>query len=187
MTQTAKTIDWAVESEIRLLSLSCDYLMHGVLSTAALHLAYLNTDQRDKYNFLSTQHQDLALGPFRSAMPQITPENCHQVFAFSLLLLISQYASSRCVDFLLPSSEVTYGLTSWIICLRGCVSIAREASSHIKSGPLGPLIAQGAKVDLLTTDGTVLQDDEDDQVRPSTSKLACFLSIFLMLPQIKTE
>jgi hypothetical protein len=142
VTQTAATIDWAVESEIHLLSLSCHYLMDGVLLTAALHLAYLNPEQRDSYNYLSTQHQDLALGPFRSAMSQITAEKCHKVFAFSILLLVSQYASSRCTDFSLPSPGVTTRLPSWIICLRGCVYIVKEASDHIRSGPLGSLLAQ---------------------------------------------
>ena len=161
--------------------------MHGVMSTAALHLAYLHPEQRDRWNYLSTQHQDLALGPFRSAMLNITPENCHQVFAFSLLLLVSQYASSRYSNSLFPIPEAAPGLTSWIVCLRGCVSVVKEASSHIKSGPLGPLLAQGTKVNLLTRDGVVLQDDEDNQVRYLLSSLLSPPSYSKSLILKKTE
>jgi hypothetical protein len=133
-------MDWAVESEIHVLSLSCDYLMHGVMSTAALHMAYMHPEQREFYENRATQHQNLALSPFRHEMAHINPESCHRVFAFSLLLLVSQYASSRRPDFLLPSPDVTERLTSWIFCLRGCVSIIEQAKTHIKSGPLGGII-----------------------------------------------
>ena len=86
-------------------------------------------------------------------------------------------------DFFLSSPGVTTGLTSWIICLRGCVSIAKEASAHIRSGPLGSLVAQGAKMEALTAGGTALQDNEDDQVRCLSDELH---ELRLLLPIVST-
>lgn len=50
---------------------------------------------RERYEFLSAQHQDLAFAPFPAAMVNITEDNCHQVFAFSMLLV--QYYFSTCL------------------------------------------------------------------------------------------
>jgi hypothetical protein len=157
--------------------------MHAVLSTAALHLAYQNPDQRDRYKYLATQHQDLALGPFRSAMTNITAENCHQVFAFSILLVVSQYASSRSANFLLPAPEVSSGLTNWIICLRGCSSIVRASCQHIRSGPLARLVDQENRADILTAGGRLLKQDEDSQ---SLDKLAHYLTNLPTLKSVTT-
>lgn len=153
------------EKELPLLAFSCDYLMHGVLSTAALHLSYLNPRQRDKYEYLSVQHQDLALGPFRRAMSNITPENCNQVFAFSGLMIIAQFAPFRSPEVILPSPGVALykGPANWIVCLRGCDSIMQQALSHMKSGPLGKLLAQGMQAETLAAGITVLPQNEDDQ------------------------
>ena len=104
VTQTAATIDWAVESEVHLLALSCDYLLHGVLSTAALHMAYSNPEQEDSYNYLSTQHQELALGTisigdvtdqFRELSPSFclfSTVACFSVCLFSLYQLLATFA-----------------------------------------------------------------------------------------------
>jgi hypothetical protein len=89
----------------------------GMISAAALHLAYLHPDQRGKYELLSTQHQDIALGPFRAAMLNIALENCNQVFAFSLLLIVSHFAASRSTEFFAPSLRTTVynKLANWVV------------------------------------------------------------------------
>jgi hypothetical protein len=165
ITATAATISSHWGKELPLLAFNCDYLLHGILATAALHLAYLNPDQRDRYNYQSAHHQDLALGPFRQAMSEITPENCNQVFAFSILLMVSNYASFWCVDYLRPLTPVTgyTGLSNWIVCLRGCSSIFQQARSHIMSGPLGFLAAQEDWATTLATPPTEAPQTKDEQ------------------------
>lgn len=171
------------EKELPLLAFHCDFLMHGILSTAALHLAYKNPDQREKFNFLSVQHQEVALGPFRQAMSNITSDNCNQIFAFSMLLLTSQFASFQSPAFLLPSTEATsYRVpANWIMCLRGCSSIYRQASLHINSGPAGTLISLGTMVESAATSETTFLGSEDNR------SLGFLAQNLLNLPTIKSS
>jgi hypothetical protein len=144
--------------------MKCDYLMHGILSMAALHLSYLNPGQQDKYEYLSAQHQNLAIGPFRQAMSTITSENCNQVFAFSILMAISQSTPSRGGNIVLPSPLAVYrGPANWIVCLRGCSSIFEEVASHITSGPIGILLKEGMRAATFAMEITPLPEDKDDQ------------------------
>jgi hypothetical protein len=157
--------------------------MHAVLSVSALDLAYLNPDQQDRNNYISAQHQDLALGPFQEAMSNITAENCNQVFAFSVMLLVSIYASSRSANFLLAVREVAsgfIGFTNWITCLQGCRSIVELASSHIRSGPLRSLVLRSKMFEELADVASALPKDEDSQ---SLDKLAHYL---MNSPSIKS-
>lgn len=137
--------------------------MHGTLSTAALHLAYLNPSQRDKYEEVSSQHRNLALGPFRLALSHITPENCHSVFSFSVLLIIAQFAPSDSPRALgLPGTALYKGPANWIVCLRACDSILSQATVHMVDGPFGTLLADAmGAMDL--TEKVELRKTEDDE------------------------
>jgi len=142
-TETASTIYPSWKQEFPRLALTCDYLMHGVLATGALHLAYLCPQQREKYEDLANQHQDLALRPFQDATSHMTADNCNHVFGFSILVMVFNYASFRSPDDLLPFSGcVPYGgLSNWISCLRGCSFIYQQAKVHIENGPFGFIIS----------------------------------------------
>ncbi|PVH73265.1 hypothetical protein DL98DRAFT_538515 [Cadophora sp. DSE1049] len=117
------------------LGLSCDYLLHGMLATAAIHLAYLQPENRAKYNLLSRQHQDLALGPFQRAMTAITDENADNLFAYGTLLMVCSLASSESIP---PSgsNEPSSGIADWVIFVRGCRSISVAAKSDIGGLPI---------------------------------------------------
>jgi hypothetical protein len=183
VTATAATVAKAGEKELPLQALGCDYLMHGILATAALHLAYLDPAQQDKYNYLAAHHQDLALGPFRQAMSNITPENCNQVFAFSILMVVFNYASFRSPEHLLPFSNASSykGLSSWVVCLRGCASIFQQAGSHIMSGPLRFLIAQEDWTSSFTAPPPRTPPTEDDE------SLQYLSDNLLGLPSVKSS
>jgi hypothetical protein len=182
VTATAKTISRPWERELPVLALSCDYLMHGILAAAALHLAYLYPDSRDKYEILSTQHQDLALKPFRHAMSNVTPENCNHLFAFSTLLTVFNVVPFRSTEFLVQFSDrlSDNGLSNWIVFIRGCASIFQQAQSHIKSGPLGFLITQEDKMETATAGGTRYPHDKDDK------SLVYLTQHLLTMPSIKS-
>ncbi|KFY32701.1 hypothetical protein V495_08822 [Pseudogymnoascus sp. VKM F-4514 (FW-929)] len=163
ITETAATMGGPWVKEVPRLSISCDYLMHGMLSTAALHLAYLHPGQRGRYEFLSTQHRTLALGPFQQDLLSITPENCNQVLAFSGFMIIAQFAPSCPPEALFPSpsSSLYKGPANWIVCLRGCSSIVTQARRYMISGPLEGLISQGMQASALAREVTELPENED--------------------------
>jgi hypothetical protein len=115
-------------TELPKIALSCNYLIHGMMSIAALHLAHLHPDQREKYQLFSIQHQNVAPGPFQIAVSNITTENCDQVFRFSLLLMVSHFASFRAPEFFFPPKLTgNNGLSDWVIWHRGL-------PNYIKSG-----------------------------------------------------
>jgi hypothetical protein len=181
ITQTVGTIALAVEIEFQLLALSCDYLMHAVLSVSALHLAHLNPEQKETYKGISARHHDLALGPFEAATSNITAENCHQVFAVSTLVLVSLYASSRTADFLVPAPEAASGLVNWITRVRKYSSIVQTSFAHIRSGPLNSLMIREEKITELALLGADSDPDEDSR---SLDKLARYVT---SLPSIKSS
>ena len=151
-------------TELPKIALSCDYLIHGMMSTAALHLAYLHPDQLERYQLLSVQHQDVALGPFQIAMSNITTENCNQVFGFSLLLMVSHFVSFRAPEFFFPSSTTgNNGLSDWVIWHRGCQTILNQARESITSGPLAPLIGEEQRARIYTEATNQTSGDENDK------------------------
>jgi hypothetical protein len=183
VTATATTIISPWSKELPLQALNCDYLMHGILATAGLHLAFLHPYLRERYHYQSVYHQDLALRPFRQAISEITTQNCNQVFAFSILLIVFNYASFRSPEYLLPFTTAAgyKGLSNWIVCLRGCYSIFQEARTHVLSGPLGFLVPQEDWASVLTGPLPSSPSSKDDQ---SLQNLAESL---LNLPDIKSS
>jgi hypothetical protein len=153
------------ETEIPKLALSCDYLAHAIMCLAALHLAYLKPEERRQYEYLAAQHQDLALAPFRRAVVQVTPENCNQVFAFSAFLITAQFAPSRSSKVIFPPLSVSLynGPANWIVCHRACDSIVRDAMPHMRSGPLGAILAQGQQACNIAKEVSEFPENEDDE------------------------
>lgn len=165
VTVTATTITNPWAREIPQQALNCDYLMHGILATASLHLSFLQPSQQERYHYQSVCHQDLALRPFRHTLSEIKAQNCNQVFAFSILLILFNYASFRSPDYLLPFTTAAgyKGLSNWIVCLRGCYSIFQQARSHVFLGPLGFLLPQEGWASALTVPLAEIPSTKDDQ------------------------
>ena len=165
MTATAATLFYGSETEVIRLAFSCDFLMHGFMSTAALHMAYLNPDQQAKYRYLSVQHQDLALGPFQQATANITLHNCNETFIFAALLGMSQFASFEESTRLFPSTEVatSSGPANWIASLRALMFINHQARTHVASGPLRALILLGRDTENEVVGRTEIPHSEGDE------------------------
>ena len=137
--------------QLQTLALSSDYFMHGVLSMTAMYIAYLLPGEHQKYSILAMEHQNLALKPFQEDTAQIDHKNCHRVFASSIFLIITQYASfgwlantanlgkgSDLKDSKVQST-LEHQLIQWITWHRGCRSILNSARNQIEGGPLRPI------------------------------------------------
>ncbi|KAL0938467.1 DUF814 domain-containing protein [Colletotrichum truncatum] len=79
--------------EVPRLGLTYMFLMHQVLAISALHLGNLHPEQRESYALHASQHQTDAIAGMRETLTQISPDNCHPLFAASSLLLISAFAT----------------------------------------------------------------------------------------------
>jgi hypothetical protein len=63
------------------------FLMRAVFAISALHLAHLQPTRRKELVLSASNHQHLGLERFRLALQEaITEENCHAIFACSILL-----------------------------------------------------------------------------------------------------
>ncbi|KUJ13479.1 uncharacterized protein LY89DRAFT_158747 [Mollisia scopiformis] len=148
-------------------ALHCDYLMHGILATSAVHLAHLHSDQKDKYNLLACQHQDLALGPFQKAFAEMDPENCVNLFAFSTLLHLFSFVSDWAPKSPLPATyqpPSLQSLSQWIFCIRGCSLIVFQARPAIEASPFGRLIDKGKALQRSLEMGALLSPADDESL-----------------------
>ncbi|OWP01593.1 hypothetical protein B2J93_2109 [Marssonina coronariae] len=68
-------------------------LMHGLLSVAALHLAFLEPDKASIYRPRAQNHHNVGIHLYNLEIRNITAENSHILFAFGILLVIWMYAS----------------------------------------------------------------------------------------------
>lgn len=71
------------------LAYTCHYLMHGILSISALHLAYLVPTRRRHYLDVAANYQVAGLEGFRSTLSVVNGDNWKECFCFSSLIAIS--------------------------------------------------------------------------------------------------
>jgi hypothetical protein len=79
------------------LALECDFLLHGVLSLSALHLALCGVS-RQKNTVLAIRHHDLGVALFRPHLSSITAGNYDAMIAFSCIVAFYAFGIQRCSD-----------------------------------------------------------------------------------------
>ncbi|KAL9622232.1 MAG: hypothetical protein Q9160_003415 [Pyrenula sp. 1 TL-2023] len=63
-----------------------DFLLHGLLSVAALHLTLLQNSSQDRNMLLATRHHNLGIASFRQHLVNLNGDNVDALFAFSCML-----------------------------------------------------------------------------------------------------
>jgi hypothetical protein len=95
-----------------------EYLMHALLACAALHIAYLNPEQRSELTIKARTHQDHAIPLFLAAIPGVESETCGAVLIFVRLVGIIAFALD---ESLFTVGEKEDKLPSWLFFIRsGC-------------------------------------------------------------------
>ncbi|KAJ3938282.1 uncharacterized protein N0V96_011527 [Colletotrichum fioriniae] len=85
-----KTLQYDVPRE----ALSYPFLLHQILAFSAYHLAYLQPDCRHAYLMQAAQHQNDAINGMRGTLlGTISSTNCHALFASSIFLTLSAFAT----------------------------------------------------------------------------------------------
>ncbi|DAA73157.1 TPA_exp: Uncharacterized protein A8136_5082 [Trichophyton benhamiae CBS 112371] len=123
------------------------FLMHGLLALAALHIIEChdpdNGEIRRKYSALANKHQNLALATFRPELNNITPSNCHAVFAFSSLIAALAFAFSRSERSSQPADHIEQAVQDFYL-FRGVDKVLHAQWSRIVKGKLGALVRRPA-------------------------------------------
>jgi hypothetical protein len=74
-----------------------DFLLHGLLSLSALHLA-LRGVSRQKNTVLAIHHHDLGVALFRPHLSNITADKYDALFAFSCFVALHSFGIQRCSE-----------------------------------------------------------------------------------------
>ncbi|MCJ1476196.1 hypothetical protein MMC13_004861 [Lambiella insularis] len=140
------------------MALEYSFLMHGLLSVAAIHLSHLKPERQEYYALQAAYHQDSALPVYRRVVTQVDRQNCHAVFAFSSAILQYTLASTQFSHFFLTAKpEEVDGVPKWMRLLRGKRAIFMSIWGWIEdqNSQMGQFVSQ----EMLPADPTVNPDD----------------------------
>ena len=111
-----------------------DYVLHAILSVAALHLSHCKTENSAFYISHAMQHHRIASATAVPLLTKISAENCVPICMFSALTFIFALASPRQPeDFLVVNSST---VPIWLLLLKGVYGVIQAESETISSSPL---------------------------------------------------
>ena len=137
---TLKTL-WRVNAPQ--LGFAYDFVMRGILSLSALHLAHSRPDQRQEYISQAMQHNHAGLRTMTAVLPNINQKNCSAVYLFSVITFILTLASPRKPGDLLIMGQS--GIAEWLTLFRGVHAIVKSFQDELQSGVLGPMFSVGSR------------------------------------------
>ncbi|KAH7385034.1 hypothetical protein BKA64DRAFT_156324 [Cadophora sp. MPI-SDFR-AT-0126] len=113
-----------------------DFLIHSILSVSGFHLArYSSTpQQRRQYSEAAIAHYNATIALFRKILIEdITPSNCHAVFACSGMIFVSSCAQ--------PRLDLEYSrVLEWFTLLRGVSTIVNPCLEWVSVGPFARMV-----------------------------------------------
>lgn len=121
------------------------FLLHGLLAATALHRHYTaEPSQKQALMNLARYHQQHALTLYIPSIQAIDEDNCHALFAFSILLGV------LCYSMLHEDEENEQPLAVRFLeafdSLNGVVAVAIRTLPWLRDGPLDPILADLAPI-----------------------------------------
>ncbi|KAF1956729.1 hypothetical protein CC80DRAFT_492242 [Byssothecium circinans] len=102
------------------------FLMHCILGFSASHLAYIDP-LSTKHRIQASSHQSAAIAEINRVLPDITPTNCHALFAATSLITLNAFAES--------ANNTVGALLEVFQLLRGMNLILEDNQDAIWNGP----------------------------------------------------
>ncbi|KAH6614395.1 hypothetical protein B0J18DRAFT_446954 [Chaetomium sp. MPI-SDFR-AT-0129] len=116
------------------------FLLHQMLAVGGYHLAYLHPENRQAYSLRASQHQNAGIRRMRLALSELSPDNCHALFASSSLLFIGALAaSSTNREAATPTIDEVVDV---LILVKGVGTVLFSSQDLLRSGPLSALLTQ---------------------------------------------
>jgi hypothetical protein len=122
-----------------------DFAMHGILALAGLHLAKCQPERRDICISQAIHHHEAGLKKASLVLSEINQDNASALYMFTALTFLYTLASTtlhQSDNFLLVGEA---GIAEWIILVRQSYFIVRMAGETLRTGPLGPMFAEGSR------------------------------------------
>lgn len=107
-----------------------DFLMHALLSLSAFHMSSLQRHREMFWLSVKTKHQELGIKRFRFAVSNMTKQNVHACWAFSLVLSMTEKPGIMC-DF-----EGIENGTGFVALMRGGIRTYDPFMADIVEGPM---------------------------------------------------
>ncbi|KAF4429137.1 Sterol uptake control protein 2 [Colletotrichum fructicola] len=138
--QAQKTLQYDVPRE----ALSYPFLLHQLLAFSAYHLAYLQPDCRHAYLMQAAQHQNDAINGMRGTLlGTISSTNCHALFASSIFLTLSAFATYPSYEKYNPTFSPIDSMLDIFTLTDGMSVILRASDDDLRKGPLREIFIRG--------------------------------------------
>ena len=127
-------------NEVTKEALPYDFLLHAIVSLSAAHMAHLDPQRRSHHAQVGYHHQEVACRRSIPFLRQITPENCHALFAFASVMAVATFtlAGSSAPGTVSPIDNI---LTFFAL-IRGVQTVLQSSLTWIKNGSLRPLLQE---------------------------------------------
>lgn len=112
------------------------FLMHGILTLAALHKAHLVPSERERYIELATSHQNTGLAGFRALLHTVNDGNWKPFFCFASLVVFYVSSLPVCMD---SEAKPESNIFSIFIFIRGVRAILEPFQKHLRNTIFAPL------------------------------------------------
>lgn len=117
-----------------------EFLLHGILSIAALHLAHISPSRRTELYLKGSLHKQEALKSFQKALAAMDSSNCCALFTFSCLLVPIIFVSKIRESNMSDMSESPAELFDWIGLCQGGYGILKQYRVELENSFLEPLL-----------------------------------------------
>jgi hypothetical protein len=131
------------------MALDHPYMMHGILSVAALHLAHLQTGTSGKHLLTAARHHNIALRGFQDTLGNVNDQNSDSLFACSNLnvIYVLRISVEHCSN-ARPDPDSTDRISralgaEWIPMLRGVEAVLSSVYPRVRVGPLRAMFDTG--------------------------------------------
>jgi Fungal specific transcription factor domain len=120
---------------------SHEFLMHGLLTLAAVHQSHLQPENRIKLISEATKHHTKALSQGMLALSNMNESNCQAAVGFACLLLTYHFGLNQDPKAELQSpSGGKASITIWISLIRGITAVTYSAVQSIQGGSMSSIL-----------------------------------------------
>ncbi|KAH7166444.1 hypothetical protein EDB81DRAFT_681266 [Dactylonectria macrodidyma] len=120
------------------------FVMHGILSLAALHLAYKQSADRRRLVLVATHHHNIALQGFQEGIAQMSDDNSDALFVCTSLNILYVFGAFGPLheDPTADRKSRILG-AEWIPMIRGVEAVLQPVYERVRFGPLSPMLGLG--------------------------------------------
>ncbi|KAI1843430.1 hypothetical protein JX265_013312 [Neoarthrinium moseri] len=120
-----------------------NYILRGILSLSALHLARFRPERKDFYVAQAILHHNAALATASPLYPNINGENCVPLFLFSTINLFFVFAKPKDpTDFLLASN---HAVPDWLYLFRGVRAVLHAEHDMLHASSISGMFETGVQ------------------------------------------